>query len=144
MPNDDAHARGHDHAHGPDCDHDHGPPQEPFRRSEPKIGRNDPCHCGSGKKFKKCHGVKVMVDRAQRLRASCRRGPDLAADLRACSRWSASPSSPTDAEQRTATHTAIGVALMVYPYFVSSTYALIGVGVLLLVAMVVGNGIEND
>lgn len=22
-----------------------------------KIGRNDPCHCGSGKKFKKCHGV---------------------------------------------------------------------------------------
>ena len=24
-----------------------------------KIGRNDPCHCGSGKKFKKCHGVGV-------------------------------------------------------------------------------------
>ncbi len=23
-----------------------------------KIGRNDPCHCGSGKKFKKCHGVE--------------------------------------------------------------------------------------
>ena len=22
-----------------------------------KIGRNDPCWCGSGKKFKKCHGV---------------------------------------------------------------------------------------
>jgi uncharacterized protein YecA (UPF0149 family) len=22
----------------------------------PKIGRNDPCWCGSGKKFKKCHG----------------------------------------------------------------------------------------
>ncbi|MCC6898570.1 MAG: SEC-C domain-containing protein [Polyangiaceae bacterium] len=22
----------------------------------PRIGRNDPCHCGSGKKFKKCHG----------------------------------------------------------------------------------------
>lgn len=22
-----------------------------------KIGRNDPCHCGSGKKFKKCHGA---------------------------------------------------------------------------------------
>jgi preprotein translocase subunit SecA len=21
------------------------------------IGRNDPCHCGSGKKFKKCHGA---------------------------------------------------------------------------------------
>jgi uncharacterized protein len=26
------------------------------RRSEPKIGRNDPCPCGSGKKFKKCCG----------------------------------------------------------------------------------------
>ena len=25
-------------------------------REEPKIGRNDPCHCGSGKKYKKCHG----------------------------------------------------------------------------------------
>jgi SWIM/SEC-C metal-binding protein len=23
-------------------------------RAAPKIGRNDPCHCGSGKKFKKC------------------------------------------------------------------------------------------
>lgn len=28
----------------------------PVRREGPKIGRNDPCHCGSGKKFKKCHG----------------------------------------------------------------------------------------
>ncbi len=27
-------------------------------RSEPKIGRNDPCSCGSGKKFKKCCGNK--------------------------------------------------------------------------------------
>ena len=25
-------------------------------RSQPKLGRNDPCHCGSGKKFKHCHG----------------------------------------------------------------------------------------
>ena len=29
---------------------------KPIRRDRPKIGRNDPCHCGSGKKFKKCHG----------------------------------------------------------------------------------------
>jgi preprotein translocase subunit SecA len=29
--------------------------QEPIR-AEPKIGRNDPCPCGSGKKFKQCHG----------------------------------------------------------------------------------------
>ncbi|MCC7139615.1 MAG: SEC-C domain-containing protein [Planctomycetes bacterium] len=31
-----------------------GPP--PARR-EDRPGRNDPCHCGSGKKFKKCHGA---------------------------------------------------------------------------------------
>ncbi|MFT3869587.1 MAG: YchJ family metal-binding protein [Nibricoccus sp.] len=28
------------------------------RREEPKIGRNDPCPCGSGKKYKKCCGAK--------------------------------------------------------------------------------------
>jgi preprotein translocase subunit SecA len=26
-------------------------------RNQPKVGRNDPCPCGSGKKYKKCHGV---------------------------------------------------------------------------------------
>jgi preprotein translocase subunit SecA len=26
------------------------------RRQGPKVGRNDPCPCGSGKKYKKCHG----------------------------------------------------------------------------------------
>ena len=26
------------------------------KREEPKVGRNDPCPCGSGKKYKKCHG----------------------------------------------------------------------------------------
>ena len=29
---------------------------ETFRREQPKIGRNDPCPCGSGKKYKKCCG----------------------------------------------------------------------------------------
>lgn len=29
---------------------------QPFVRKDPKIGRNDPCWCGSGKKFKQCHG----------------------------------------------------------------------------------------
>ncbi len=28
----------------------------PVRRDEKKVGRNDPCPCGSGKKYKKCHG----------------------------------------------------------------------------------------
>lgn len=30
---------------------------QPLKRLEPKIGRNDPCSCGSGKKFKKCCGA---------------------------------------------------------------------------------------
>ncbi len=32
---------------------------EPMRRKEPKVGRNDPCPCGSGKKYKKCHGANA-------------------------------------------------------------------------------------
>ena len=35
--------------------HSYGNPKpDTFRRGEPKIGRNEPCPCGSGKKFKKC------------------------------------------------------------------------------------------
>ncbi len=30
---------------------------DPYRREEPKIGRNDPCPCGSGRKHKKCCGA---------------------------------------------------------------------------------------
>jgi preprotein translocase subunit SecA len=29
------------------------------KRDEPKVGRNDPCPCGSGKKYKKCHGANA-------------------------------------------------------------------------------------
>jgi preprotein translocase subunit SecA len=32
-------------------------PVQQVVRGQDKIGRNDPCHCGSGKKFKKCHGA---------------------------------------------------------------------------------------
>lgn len=35
---------------------DFEPVQQPFVRQTPKIGRNDPCPCGSGKKYKKCCG----------------------------------------------------------------------------------------
>jgi len=31
--------------------------EKPFKRETPKIGRNDPCPCGSGKKYKKCCGA---------------------------------------------------------------------------------------
>ncbi len=30
--------------------------ETPITREEPKVGRNDPCPCGSGKKYKKCCG----------------------------------------------------------------------------------------
>ncbi len=29
------------------------------RRTGEKVGRNDPCPCGSGKKYKKCHGAEA-------------------------------------------------------------------------------------
>jgi preprotein translocase subunit SecA len=31
-------------------------PVAPYVREQPKVGRNAPCPCGSGKKFKQCHG----------------------------------------------------------------------------------------
>jgi preprotein translocase subunit SecA len=36
--------------------------QQPVRRDKPKLGRNDPCWCGSGKKYKQCH---LRADQAQ-------------------------------------------------------------------------------
>jgi len=32
----------------------------PIRRTAPKVGRNEPCPCGSGKKFKKCCGSHLQ------------------------------------------------------------------------------------
>ena len=32
-------------------------PVKPIVNKQPKVGRNDPCPCGSGKKYKRCHGV---------------------------------------------------------------------------------------
>lgn len=54
------HEHAGEHAHGPDCNHDpahdHGVAGT-YRRETPKLGRNDPCFCGSGRKYKKCHGT---------------------------------------------------------------------------------------
>jgi len=44
-------------------------------RQAPKVGRNDPCPCGSGKKHKKCHGSVAEMearDRAFALAAAQR------------------------------------------------------------------------
>jgi len=32
--------------------------QQTYKREQPKVGRNDPCPCGSGKKYKQCHGKR--------------------------------------------------------------------------------------
>jgi hypothetical protein len=34
-----------------------GAPVQTYKREQPKVGRNDLCPCGSGKKYKKCHGA---------------------------------------------------------------------------------------
>jgi SEC-C motif-containing protein len=41
-----------DHHDCPDCE-----APVPYVRMQPKVGRNDPCTCGSGRKFKKCCGA---------------------------------------------------------------------------------------
>jgi SEC-C motif-containing protein len=46
----------HTHEEGQGHDHHHHPVQTVVREA-PKVGRNDPCPCGSGKKFKKCCGA---------------------------------------------------------------------------------------
>jgi uncharacterized protein YchJ len=40
------------------------PPGETIVRDSPKVGRNDPCPCGSGKKYKKCCGRSGAEDGA--------------------------------------------------------------------------------
>lgn len=34
-----------------------------IRNTQPKVGRNDPCPCGSGKKYKKCHGASEFAEK---------------------------------------------------------------------------------
>lgn len=48
---------GDAHTHREGEGHHHHPRPQQVIRESPKLGRNDPCHCGSGKKFKKCCGV---------------------------------------------------------------------------------------
>ncbi|TAK22527.1 MAG: hypothetical protein EPO40_28275 [Myxococcaceae bacterium] len=47
-----------------------GPAALPYERNSPmKVGRNDPCHCGSGLKYKKCHLAKDEAAHAAELAA---------------------------------------------------------------------------
>ena len=47
---------GESHTHKEGEGHQHHAKPETVVREEPKVGRNDPCICGSGKKYKKCCG----------------------------------------------------------------------------------------
>ncbi|MFQ5344855.1 MAG: preprotein translocase subunit SecA [Mariprofundus sp.] len=38
--------------------HEFEEPQTTYKREQPKVGRNEPCPCGSGKKYKQCHGKR--------------------------------------------------------------------------------------
>src|SRR5205814_3535317 len=40
-------------------------------RREMRVGRNDPCHCGSGLKFKKCHGAVIALHVEKRECGTC-------------------------------------------------------------------------
>ena len=46
------------------------PNEEPKKIELPKVGRNDPCPCGSGKKYKNCHMRKKRKDNPRRKRVS--------------------------------------------------------------------------
>jgi preprotein translocase subunit SecA len=52
---DEASAMGDAAAEG-EADESAAAEQQPFVRDGRKVGRNEPCPCGSGKKFKQCHG----------------------------------------------------------------------------------------
>lgn len=54
--NEENHDEEPGHVHGPNCSHHHHHHVETVVRDAPKVGRNDPCPCGSQQKYKKCHG----------------------------------------------------------------------------------------
>jgi len=49
-------AKTQDLAEPPEAAGTQAQPQQPYTREGAKVGRNDPCPCGSGKKYKHCHG----------------------------------------------------------------------------------------
>lgn len=53
---DHEHDHEHGHVHGPHCNHGHHHHHagETIHNPLREVGRNDPCPCGSGEKFKKC------------------------------------------------------------------------------------------
>lgn len=64
-----------------------------------KIGRNDPCHCGSGQKYKRCHLPKDDAARSEELAA------DLAARTAAAEAEAAAEAAEGDDDEREAPKT---------------------------------------
>jgi preprotein translocase subunit SecA len=60
VPTEFTHASAMELSEAPDAGDSSAIPQlaaaHPFTRAEPKVGRNEACPCGSGKKYKHCHG----------------------------------------------------------------------------------------
>jgi len=60
------------------------------------IGRNDPCHCGSGKKYKQCHlAADEAKERAARAKAAAAAPPKGEVDGEAAPAQAARPKHPT-------------------------------------------------
>jgi hypothetical protein len=62
--------------------------------STPKIGRNDPCHCGSGNKYKKCHEAADAAARGAEMAAEVAEASARAAAAEAASSDSKDGASP--------------------------------------------------
>jgi hypothetical protein len=60
-----------------------------------KTGRNDLCHCGSGRKYKKCHGVKETPAARGRVMLLVVGGAVVAAILIGITSFTGQPSGPT-------------------------------------------------
>ena len=65
------------------------------------IGRNDPCHCGSGKKYKKCHLDKdEAANRKERERAALNAAKVMAEEAKEASKDGKTPPSHTHADDK--------------------------------------------
>ncbi len=66
-----------------------------------KLGRNDPCHCNSGRKYKHCHYEEDRIAEAEALRAAAeKRAAELAVAEEDGEGSDAAPAKPTDKGSR--------------------------------------------
>ena len=71
-------------AEGPDGDtkrRSSEPQKRPVRRDEQRVGRNDPCPCGSGKKYKQCHGASDVRLQLVAAMQACQRASMISTNI---------------------------------------------------------------